>query len=196
MENNLSVFHEHYRDTCEINRAREKTRERYLVYTMLSLGFLFFLKELPSELIATVSLVDADKANALASVPTDVLEALTWFVLFIFCHKHLQISTQIDRLYSYIHELEEYISDKWNTGEVFQREGAAYVKKYPAFSWWTFFLYVYLLPGTTWVLATFLALPHFSLAYKLSWVSVWITGVYIALSISIFTRSGFVFKNN
>jgi len=187
----LGVFHEHYRDTFSNIREHEKKRDAYLLYASLAMGALFFLKAFPSEMWGVLSILDQNKTDAFKEVPLDILVSALWLSVFVVFHKHLQLAVNIHRQYSYLHAIEKRLSKEACDEVFFQREGKGYNSNYPAFSWWTYLLFVYFLPTLLWLLSARLLWTEVDLILDLDFSSCLNAVLFVAMTVSYSTRTVF-----
>jgi hypothetical protein len=80
------------------------------------------------------------------SKDSNLISTLLWFLLFGISTKYFQVTTQIERQYNYLHVLEKELATYYPETGIFTREGESYLKGYPIFSNWLWFLYTIAFP--------------------------------------------------
>jgi hypothetical protein len=63
-----------------------------------------------------------------------------------FVLKYCQVAKAVERQYTYLHLLEDRISDRLGDADVYRREGRAYQEKYPHLLNWAWVYYTILFP--------------------------------------------------
>ena len=172
-ETPLDVLHDHHKDSFSHIREREKQRDRlFLVliglFALLSLQILY-----PADFGGALGPLKVSGAEVdLGALPLPALLSASWVFTFAIALRYCQVSINVERQYPYLHTLEEKISVAIGDGDLYRREGRAYLQNYPLFSDWAWFCYVFLFPAIV-ALATlalsigeWAMLPHHRL-YKL-----------------------------
>ena len=136
----LAILHEHYRDSCSSVQKQRAARDRYFYLVIAVVSVAWFDVVAPQNFAAIAG--DALKARLQLTVSPDLgyLRSVLWFLLLGLTIRYFQASLAVERGYGYIHELESVIAKELHA--VFNREGAAYLSKYPLFLTWAHFLYV------------------------------------------------------
>jgi hypothetical protein len=157
----LSVVHEHYRDTCGGMSEQRDKRDRYFYLVVLVLAVAMFDITAPQG-FATV-LADVLKSQFGLAAPPDLayIRSLLWFLLLGLTIRYGQAALGVERLYIYLNELEATLAT--HVGAGFRREGVAYGAYNPIFLTWAHYLYTLVFP----VLLAMIALV---------WISVQIPG--------------------
>ena len=156
----LAILNDHHRDTFGHIKAWEMRRDRIFYVIATLVGFLFLGVYYPS----TVRAVFANSVTIfgaeidLASLPVEILVSFGWSILFALALRYCQASITVDRQYDYLHGVERKMAALSGDGDLFQREGSAYLSDYPAFSKWVYFFYAGIFPLTVvsvsaWLLA-------------------------------------------
>lgn len=143
-EQRVAVLHEHYKDSIEKQCAREKTRTRLLLGILALLGLLSLHWYNPQESVAVAQQVSQKYINV--QLDPIAIGSLLWGLLVINVHGYYQLDLQIERAYPYIHQLEDRIGELIQEQALFGREGKHYLKNYPLFSAWSWWLYKAILP--------------------------------------------------
>ena len=112
-------------------------------------GLLAFEVLYPVALTQAISSVEIPVVDAkldVSNLPLAALLSTTWVFVLAILLRYGSVSITIERQYSYLHKLEEKISNIIGDTEMYQREGLAYEEKYPAFSWWVWRFYTVVFP--------------------------------------------------
>jgi hypothetical protein len=134
----LGLLHDHYKDTFSINREREKQRDGLFYWVIALFGILFLEVQYPANFQSIFSEVSAQGAKLdLKAVPLAAIMSATWTFTLAIAMRYCQVSTHIERQYTYLHKLEDKIKSIVGDNEVFGREGSAYLQDYPIYSIWT-----------------------------------------------------------
>lgn len=143
----LELLHDHYKDTFSYIREREKQRDFLFLLVIALFGVLFLEVQYPANFQAIFSEIQAQGAKLdLRAIPLAAIMSVTWTIVLIFAIRYCQVSISIERQYDYLHKVEEKLGDIFGDSEIFCREGAAYLSKYPLFSTWTWIFYTALFP--------------------------------------------------
>lgn len=136
----------HYKDTCDIHLASIKQRDT-LFYALLVILAFFSLQVTSADLVnGALSSYINKEFGIIVDKSSNFFGTLLWFLLFGASSKYYQIVIQIERQYEYIHHLENLLNKQYAGSQAFTREGKAYLKKYPLFSSWVWFLYTIAFP--------------------------------------------------
>ncbi len=158
----LATLHEHYRDTFAHIKGWERRRDRGFFTAAALIGFLFLGVNYPASVKAVFT--EATIASARfdpSKLPVGILVSVGWSVLFALVLRHCQASITIERQYCYLHGLEGKLAAVTADGDLFQREGLAYLSNYPAFSAWAHLFYAVGFPLTVVVVSTILLVFEF-----------------------------------
>ena len=126
------------------------------------IGFLFLGVNYPATVKAVFT--EATLANAKfdpTKLPVGILVSVGWSVLFALVLRHCQASITIERQYCYLPGLAGILAAVTAAGDLFQREGLAYLSNYPAFSAWAHLFYAVGFPLTVVVVSTILLVFEF-----------------------------------
>ncbi|MCL5407644.1 MAG: hypothetical protein M1429_04070 [Patescibacteria group bacterium] len=139
------ILFEHYNDSYQINQAKIKQRDRLFAYLLVVLVLLLF--EIYSPENASAILLQTISIKLGLNTPIDFafLGTIIWFLLLCLLIRYLQTVVAIERGYSYIHDLENEISNFINQKK-FCREGYAYLDDYPLFLNWASSLFKIVFP--------------------------------------------------
>ena len=143
----VTLLHEHYKDTFTHILTREQRRDRLFVILVLMFGLLVLQVQYPASVggaLGTVSL--AGVKVSVKDLPLAALLDLTWLLTLLVGLKYCQTALAVERQYPYLHRLEEAIAARLDDPELFCREGKAYLRAYPTVLNWAWFCYVILFP--------------------------------------------------
>lgn len=76
-----------------------------------------------------------------------------WIALLLFAVRYYQTAAYVERLYPYLHKLEDRVNEALGS-ELVTREGKSYLANYPAFQSWLALLYQKAIPGLLLLLPT------------------------------------------
>lgn len=158
----LATLHDHYKDTFAHIKEWERRRDRAFFTAAALIGFLFLGVYYPATVKAVFT--EATIANAKfdpTKLPVGILVSVGWSMLFVLVLRHCQASITIDRQYDYLHGLERKLAAVTGDDELFQREGHAYLSRYPAFSTWAHLFYAAVFPLTVVFVSTILLVFEF-----------------------------------
>lgn len=146
----LAILNDHHKDTFGHIKTWEMRRDRMFYFIATLVGFLSLGVYYPSTVRAvfanTVTILSAE--IDLASLPVEILVSFGWSILFALALRYCQASITVDRQYDYLHGVESKMAVLNGGGDLFQREGRAYLSDYPAFSKWVYFFYAGIFPLT------------------------------------------------
>jgi hypothetical protein len=145
MKKEIEILYDHYKETCLNNKDLENKREKLIIYILLILTLFSIQFYSPDQAINAITKAIEYKFGSSFNISFSGFLSLTWGLLTIISIRYFQICIQIERQYSYIHSLEPLI-DKEIGGDIFKREGAGYLDRYPKFSNWTWILYTWVFP--------------------------------------------------
>lgn len=143
------IIYDHYKESCEICRNNEKDRNKLFTFVcfLLTLLYLFMIAEASMLEIIYVWLKEKYDFDLVLSVGT--IQSSIWVLLLYFTIRYFQQCINIERLYQYIHSLEEQISDDLNFN--FTREGQNYLQEYPAILNFIWVIYTIVFPALNFV---------------------------------------------
>lgn len=147
MSESVQVLHAHYQDTVGHLKSREKDRQFYLAVAA-SLTLLAVVDTVALDNGGSLFLIALKAAIAQRdlAVSAPVLSIGLLFGVAIYAQLYFQSDVWIERMYRYVHILEEELCKVEGLAAI-ACEGRAYSVDYPFFSWWTYFFYKYLVPN-------------------------------------------------
>lgn len=128
MEKEEIIF-EHYKETCEICRNNEKDRNQLFVSVCILLTTLFLLMISETSVTGMFLVWIKEKFHYDLEISVDIIQSLVWTLLLYFTIRYYQLCIGIERLYHYIHDVEEKLSAM--LGMDISREGRRYLQEYP-----------------------------------------------------------------
>lgn len=145
----FQILHDHYKESFAYIRERERQRDRLFLILIALFGLLAFEVLYPTTLSQVLPAVEVPVVNAkldVSHLPMAAILGTTWVFVLAILLRYGKVTITIERQYSYLHKLEEKISSIIGDAGMYCREGQAYEKKYPAFSWWAWCFYTILFP--------------------------------------------------
>ncbi len=146
----LEIIHDHYKDTFERIRGFEQVRDRLFIWVILLFALLFVQVGYPVEFggsLRSLNLLGGEVD--LSRLPLPALLSATWVLTLAISLRYCSASLWVDRQYPYLHALEKVISPALGGGIVYNREGEAYLEKYPLSVNASWFAYVVIFPLIT-----------------------------------------------
>lgn len=142
---NIDILYDHYKETCSIVKKNEEKRNKLFIIVCILLGSLFLFSYDSNSIIGLLQSWFKGNYNCDLMFSSNVIQAFLWILLFIFTLRYFGLNINIDRNYSYIHNLENNIN-LCATKEIITREGKSYLKEYPALNNITYYSYRVVLP--------------------------------------------------
>lgn len=128
-EKKVEILYDHYKDTFENQKVYLQKRNYYTLICLGLIATLSFQMSRPDEAVAISNeLVKKNVGNIKVdfSYINNILNfALLWVVIMYY-----QINFLIDKIYKYIHEIEEKLTNEMKPFEI-TREGKTYLDHYP-----------------------------------------------------------------
>lgn len=126
---NKDIIYDHYKETCEICRNKEKDRNKLFIMVgiLLTLLFLFMIAE--DNTIKIFYEVLQEKYDLDVTLSVETIQSLIWGLLLYFTIRYYQQCISIERMYQYIHQIEERMSNELEFEII--REGKNYLQEYP-----------------------------------------------------------------
>jgi len=144
---NLEILHDHYKETFAYIREREKQRDSLFLIVIGLLGLLFLEVQYPNDIQTLLKTIKTPVTEINFSIlPVSIVTSITWTVLLIIVLRHCQTSITIERQYKYLHKLEDVIGGYFRDVSIYNREGKAYLKNYPVFSYIVWIFYTLIFP--------------------------------------------------
>lgn len=141
----LDVLFSHYNSSYTIVNDSIKIREKMLLLIIILIGIQFFQISDPDSTTKATSSFLKMKLGIDFFIDKQSITATLWFSLLACVIRYYQINIYINRLYNYIHKLENKFVKFLDKGDI-DREGKSYLKNYPIFSNWIHFIYTWAFP--------------------------------------------------
>lgn len=142
---NISVIHDHYKDTCSITNDAIKRRDRLMLFVIVTVGFFAFQTIFPSISNQAVNDFLNFKFGLTLKLNLSAIGDIVWYLLLILTLRYLQTAVFVQRQHDYVHTIEDKFNKHFGS-ELITREGKAYLSGYPAFSNWMSGLYTIVFP--------------------------------------------------
>jgi hypothetical protein len=143
-EKKLEILYDHYKDTFENIKAYIQRRNIYTISSIVLVGFLSI--ELVSPNVSSDVSIALIKEN-IGEVKIDysLISSIILFVLMWSVLLYYQINFLIEKMYAYLHKVEEDLTMALNPFEI-GREGKNYLNNYPILSSVAHRIYTLLFP--------------------------------------------------
>lgn len=136
----------HYKDSFDIHRETIKQRDM-LFYVLLVILAMFAMQLSAADTVTKIiNELISHLTGAELGKDLNLISTLMWLFLLAFSTRYFQVVIEIERQYNYLHTLELDLNQYYSGSKVFTREGKEYLRKYPLFSNWTWFLYTLFFP--------------------------------------------------
>lgn len=164
----LKILYDHYKDSFANAKEFLDRRDRIFYVLLVVLGLTVIQITLPIETINIASELLSNYVGLKVTVGTELANSVLWFALLSLLVRYYQSVVYIQRLYPYIHKLEERLSSLLEEKDIISREGKYYLKDYPLFSKWSWQLYTIFLPLLIITLTGWKVINDFSISSALS----------------------------
>ena len=142
----FTALHEHYNNTFEIISNNLKQRGLLTAMILITMGFITLYAFWPSNAVDAFTQLTASKLGFSVTVGANYLGSILWLALLIVVVRYTQVTVHIERMYAYLHKIEDELQEYYTSETIFTREGKSYLGKYPMYSNWICFLYTVILP--------------------------------------------------
>ena len=141
----LAALSSHHENTYQEISKTLGRRDRTFLILVLVLGFFWLRIIVPNDVeVATSDL--AQNQLGLNYAPSAVMiDGALWSILLAVCIRYFQCVVEINRLYEYIHLVEDELKIHFEKG-AFTREGEFYSRNYHLFKWWAGIIYTAIFP--------------------------------------------------
>ena len=144
----LSLLHDHYRETFALIRDRETQRDKLFLWLLIIFALLVIEVQYPANFHGVLGHLNVGGNEIdLQQLPLSPLLNVSWVFTAAFVLKYCQVAKAVERQYSYLHMLEDRISDSLGDGDLYRREGRAYQERYPHLLNWAWVYYTILFPA-------------------------------------------------
>ncbi len=141
----LEILYDHYKETCTISRENEKTRNKLFIIVCVIIGLLFMFSYDNNSVVGLIQSWFKGNYNCDLLFSSNIIQAVLWIVLLFSTLRYLGLNINLDRSYSYIHQLEERIN-KISSNPIITREGESYLRNYPVLNNITYYMYRVVIP--------------------------------------------------
>lgn len=149
----LSTVYDHYKDTCALIGDASRRRDRLMLWALGVLALFAFEIFFPTPAEQLFSEVLARQIGVEDPIDVGLIGNVIWIALLLFSVRYYQTAAYVERLYPYLHTLEDRVNDALGS-ELVTREGKSYLANYPKFHRWLAFLYQWAVPGLLLLLPT------------------------------------------
>lgn len=116
-----------------------------LLLIIVLMAIQFFQVSDPDSTVAAASLILKKTLGIKIIINKQAVTATLWFALLVAVMRYFQTNIYINRLYNYVHKLEDQLAVYLGQG-VIDREGKSYLHDYPVFSNWVQVIYTWFFP--------------------------------------------------
>ncbi len=133
------LIYDHYKETCEIQRANEVKRNKLFIYICLVFLILMLITRYPNSIYLNLQDLVFNQFGVNLQLQLSIIETSFWAFAFYFIITYYQVNANIEKTYLYIHKLEKHLKN-------ISRESSNYLKIYPLFQNIAFIFYKYIFP--------------------------------------------------
>ncbi len=145
IDKKIEILNDHYKDTFVQLREHLKLRDNLFFGVLIIVALMFYQLYLPQESSDAISKVVSTELKLEKTIDVNFIGTVIWFALLGLTMRYFQTVVYIERLYSYIHKIEDQLCICYDS-KAFTREGKSYLENYPMFSTWTWALYTIVFP--------------------------------------------------
>lgn len=124
------IYYDHYKDTFENIIFEKKRREKYFFAMLFVTLFIFLSIYIPELVDSIINDIIKDQASISTKISFNWIKSLFIFSFIWISFSYYQIVLNIERLYNYIHKMEENLSKRMGHLSI-NRESSNYLDKYP-----------------------------------------------------------------
>lgn len=140
----VNIIYDHYKDTYNIQRENEKTRNRLFVILCFCILLLMLMIVYPDNIYTNIKEIFLEKIGVNIEFELSLLEIFVWFIILYLTVRYYQINANIEKNYKYIHTVENKLEKKYKLP--IYREGRNYLEQYPMFLQFSYVFYKYTFP--------------------------------------------------
>lgn len=142
--NNTEILYDHYKDTIEETKKQESRRNKLFIIILIHIFVLFLVSYKPESMCNVISDLLMEKWKMGLYFSINIIQ-ISIMISMLYCViRYYQINIQINRIYPYIHTIENELSKQISKN--FTREGKNYLKEYPKTQNIVYFCYKYIFP--------------------------------------------------
>lgn len=142
--NNTEILYDHYKDTIEETKKQESRRNKLFIIILIHIFVLFLVSYKPESMCNVISDLLMEKWKMGFYFSINIIQIAIMISMLYCVIRYYQINIQINRIYPYIHTIENELSKQ--TSKNFTREGKNYLKEYPKTQNIVYFCYKYIFP--------------------------------------------------
>ncbi len=145
-EKKIEILYDHYKDTFENQKVSLQKRNYYTIICLGLIGAFSFQISNPEQLVdISAELIKKNVGNV--KIDFSYINSVLIFALFWVVVMYYQVNFLIEKIYKYIHEIEDKLTYGMNPFEI-SREGKTYLKHYPWLSEVVHVIYTVVFPVT------------------------------------------------
>jgi len=183
----INILHDHFKESFEYIREREKQRDRLFLYVLIL--FCLISLQIANPIVIAKSLQQVNIFSItidITKLPYAFTLNITWLFLLIITMRYCQSSIIVERQYNYLYKIENTIQKLLGNNEIYAREGKEYLRNYPAFSSWVWIFYTIVFPLIIFIAATSLIYVEISNRWRLSFSILFDLVIFIMTIVTIF----------
>lgn len=142
--NNTEILYDHYKDTIEETKKQESRRNKLFIIILIHIFVLFLVSYKPESMCNVISDLLMEKWKMGFYFSINIIQIAIMISMLYCAIRYYQINIQINRIYPYIHTIENELSKQISKN--FTREGKNYLKEYPKTQNIVYFCYKYIFP--------------------------------------------------
>ena len=142
--NNTEILYDHYKDTIEETKKQESRRNKLFIIILIHIFVLFLVSYKPESMCNVISDLLMEKWKMGLYFSINIIQIAIMISMLYCVIRYYQINIQINRIYPYIHTIENELSKQISKN--FTREGKNYLKEYPKTQNIVYFCYKYIFP--------------------------------------------------
>ena len=138
------ILYDHYKETVNNAKQNENKRNKKFLIIMTQIFILFLITFKSDGVIKTISDFLIMKWNIGLYFSINIIQISILISLLYCVIRYFQLNVQIEKLYPYIHKLEDKLATEVN--DVIGREGKNYLNNYPKTQNIIYYCYKFLFP--------------------------------------------------
>lgn len=139
---NIEILYDHYKDSFAQQKEFLKKRDLY-TYILLGLILLFSFQLHEKEISKSIIVHFLNQYIGDVEIQFTYINTIINVVYLLVMMSYYQVNLNIERLYPYIHKIEDALSEE---DFKIEREGLNYLRSYPWMLWWVHRIYQWGLP--------------------------------------------------
>lgn len=180
----LKILYDHYKDSFTHAKEFLNRRDRIFYILLAVLGLTLVQISAPNETGNIASELLSRYGGMTITVGVDLANSVLWFALLSLLVRYYQTVVYIQRIYPYIHSLENQISKLLGQKDIISREGKYYQDNYPRFSEWSWQIYTIFFPVLVILLTGFKVVVDIRLAADWSFGLIINVVIFVAIVLS------------